>query len=99
MRFRSTILFILIAGFALSAAAEDLVNKSFLGGVAIKGYDSVAYFEQSRPVKGSDDFEVEWNDATWQFSSARNRDLFKSDPEKYTPLISPLLNGYDLALV
>ena len=56
LRFRSMILFILVASFAFSASAESLVNKSFLGGVAIKGYDSVGYFEQSKPVKGSDDF-------------------------------------------
>ena len=79
------VLFILVVSFAFAASAESRVNKSFLGGLAIKGYDSVGYFEQSKPVKGSDDFEVEWHDATWQFSSARNRDLFKSDPEKYAP--------------
>jgi len=54
-------------------------------GVAIKGYDPVAYFTQSKPVQGSAEFEYLWNGAKWRFASQEDRDLFKSDPEKYAP--------------
>jgi hypothetical protein len=54
------------------------VNKT-AGGVAIKGYDPVAYFLDGKPVKGSDEFTV------WKFSGAGHRDLFAGDPEKYAP--------------
>ncbi|MEO8028031.1 MAG: YHS domain-containing (seleno)protein, partial [Bryobacteraceae bacterium] len=54
-------------------------------GVAVKGYDVVAYFTQSKPVKGSSQFTHQWMGATWQFASAEDRDLFKADPEKYAP--------------
>jgi len=68
-----------------TASAVDPVNKSFLGGVAIKGYDPVAYFEQGKPVEGNNQIELEWMDAKWRFANAENRDKFKANPEKYAP--------------
>ena len=53
--------------------------------VAIRGYDTVSYFTESQPVKGTDEFERVWQDAKWRFSSAENRDQFASDPERYAP--------------
>ena len=67
-----------------AALAIDPVNKS-RGGVAIKGYDPVAYFEKGEPVKGSKEFQHEWQGATWRFSSMSNRDRFAADPDKYAP--------------
>lgn len=69
----------------LSAFAVDPVNKSLIGGVAIKGYDPVAYFTDGRPVKGDSEFEHEYLDATWRFASAAHRDVFARDPMKYMP--------------
>jgi YHS domain-containing protein len=54
-------------------------------GVAIKGYDPVAYFTDGGPVKGKKEFQYEWRGAKWQFASAGHRDLFKADPGKYAP--------------
>ncbi|PSB15456.1 YHS domain-containing protein [filamentous cyanobacterium CCP1] len=54
-------------------------------GFAIRGTDPVAYFQQGQPVQGSEAFSYEWGNATWLFSSAENRDLFASDPERYAP--------------
>lgn len=54
-------------------------------GIAIKGYDPVAYFLDGKPVKGSDEFTHLWRGAVWKFSSARHRDLFAGDPEKFAP--------------
>ncbi|MFA6961848.1 MAG: YHS domain-containing (seleno)protein [Opitutaceae bacterium] len=64
--------------------AEKPVNTTFLG-VAIKGYDPVAYFTVGKPTKGDSDFSYGWNGAEWRFASAANRDLFKAMPEKYAP--------------
>lgn len=55
------------------------------GGVAIRGTDPVAYFTQNKPVKGNPEFTHKWGNATWQFASAQNRDLFAKNPEKYAP--------------
>lgn len=54
-------------------------------GLAVKGYDVVAYFAEGRPVKGLPEFEHEWNGAKWRFSSSGNLELFKASPEKYAP--------------
>ncbi len=54
-------------------------------GVAISGYDTVAYFTVGESMKGSAEFQSSWQDATWYFSSAAHRDLFESDPEQYAP--------------
>jgi hypothetical protein len=75
----------LILAVAPGADAAEKVNKSTFGGVAIEGYDPVAYFEDGKPVEGSKDFTFEWMEATWRFASAEHRDLFAADPEKYAP--------------
>lgn len=54
-------------------------------GIAIKGYDPVAYFTMGGPVKGSKEFSYAWNGATWLFSSKDHLDLFTGDPETYAP--------------
>ncbi len=70
---------------SLSALAAEAVNKSRFTGVAIKGYDPVAYFTDGKPVEGSSDLEFEWMDATWRFASAAHRDAFAKDPAHYAP--------------
>lgn len=64
-------------------AAEPPVYA--LNGIAINGYDPVAYFTESKPVEGSGDFTSEWDGAIIQFASAENKALFDGDPEKYAP--------------
>jgi hypothetical protein len=70
--------------WATGAEAFEGINTTFFG-VAIKGYDTVAYHTQGRAVKGDRRFSHEWNDARWHFASAANRDLFAADPERYAP--------------
>ncbi len=54
-------------------------------GLAIRGTDPVAYFTQGGPVAGNAEYSYTWNNATWQFASAENRDLFAANPEQYAP--------------
>ena len=68
-------------------------------GKAINGYDAVAYFTESKPVKGNDKWVYEWDKASWYFSSQKNLELFKADPVKYAPQYGGycaygLSNGY-----
>lgn len=67
------------------AFAVDPVNTSLFSDKAIKGYDTVAYFTENKPVKGRDEFSTEYQGATWLFSSQKNLDLFVADSEKYAP--------------
>jgi len=65
------------------AHADGVVYSSW--GKAIKGYDPVAYFTESKPVEGKSEFTHKWMGANWRFSSAENRDKFAAMPEKYAP--------------
>jgi hypothetical protein len=75
-----------------AGSGESLINKG-ADHVAIEGYDTVAYFTEDRAVKGSKDYEFEWHDARWHFSSDKHRDLFASDPERYAPQFGGLCAG------
>ena len=55
------------------------------GGKAIKGYDPVAFFTDSKPVMGADSLSYSWNGTTWLFSKRQNLQRFKANPEKYAP--------------
>ncbi|SEW10839.1 YHS domain-containing protein [Cognatiyoonia koreensis] len=54
-------------------------------GIAVDGTDVVAYFTEGQPVAGLPAHTHDWMGATWQFSSAENRDTFAADPETYAP--------------
>ena len=54
-------------------------------GIAIKGYDPVAYFMQNKPVKGVDAYVYEWQGAKWKFANQADLDAFKVNPAKYAP--------------
>jgi len=60
-------------------------NQHAVNGIAISGYDAVAYFTQQDAVKGDSAIQLDWNGATWYFSSKENRKLFAGNPEKYAP--------------
>jgi len=69
----------------LSQAAEPQVFAGSIPGVAINGYDAVAYFTEEKPIKGSEAFTHSWNGAIWRFASAQNRDAFAGEPGKFAP--------------
>lgn len=54
-------------------------------GIAIRGFDTVAYFTMSKAVKGSEQYATEWKGATWHFASQEHLDLFKANPTQYAP--------------
>jgi hypothetical protein len=67
-----------------AAVPADPINKG-PDGVAVRGYDVVAYFTDSKALKGSPQFEYEWKGAKWRFVSSTHRDAFAAAPEKYAP--------------
>lgn len=69
-------------------AQADVRKKQFnveKSGLAIQGYDPVAYFTQNKAVKGSKDLAVVAEGVTYYFSSQQNKDLFKANYKKYEP--------------
>lgn len=67
-----------------SGTHEGRINTTSTG-VAIDGYDPVAYFTQGAAVPGDAEYAYRWDDAIWHFSSADHRDHFIADPESYAP--------------
>ena len=66
-----------------SAQAEDVLN-ALPDGVAMDGFDVVAYFD-SAPAKSDTAYEVDYKGATLLFSSAENASAFAADPVRYEP--------------
>ena len=73
------VLFLVCSVFAASHVNVDA------DGVAIKGYDPVAYFTMEKPVQGMGDYEYEWQGAKWRFANGEHKKLFMENPEKYAP--------------
>ena len=76
---------VFIIGLVISATANaDIYTNKH--GVAIRGYDPVAYFEQGKPTKGKKSISVKHsNGATYRFSSEANKELFVANPDNYLP--------------
>ena len=72
--------------FAMSAYAQKKGAEIFqINGAAIGGYDPVAFFNQSKPVKGQANYNLKWKGANWHFASKANLDSFAKHPENYAP--------------
>jgi YHS domain-containing protein len=70
---------------AFSQSTLRLKHFSLEKGVAIQGYDPVAYFTQSKAVKGNKSYSANLEGVTYYFSSAANKNLFLADSKKYEP--------------
>jgi len=88
--FTAVLLILATIGQVSAAERINTLEKKGLfsyepNGIAIRGYDTVAYITEGKPVEGREDFSTEWEGATWRFSSQEHLDLFTGDPEKYAP--------------
>ncbi|SRR5579871_124107 len=54
-------------------------------GIAINGYDPVAYFSANKAIKGKKEIQCLFNGLTYQFANPQNRETFKSNPSKFQP--------------
>ncbi len=54
-------------------------------GIALEGYDPVAYFTQGRAVRGKPAHELRWDGVLWRFASAQHLESFSEAPERYAP--------------
>ena len=66
------------------ATVSNAINKDS-NRLANRGFDSVAYFTESKAIQGRSRFSYEYGGATWHFASAANRDLFAHNPQRYAP--------------
>ncbi|KUL94941.1 hypothetical protein DK26_12635 [Bosea sp. WAO] len=87
--------FIRLAGIAALAALGGIPARAEIGrpvntigspdGLAIRGYDPVAYFRDHGPRLGKPEFSVHHGGASWRFASAEHKALFEADPARYLP--------------
>jgi len=78
---------LITAAAALVLSSLSFASSSNVGenDVAIHGYDPVAYFTQNKAVEGSAEYTATHDGAIYRFASKQNRDLFKSNTDKYAP--------------
>lgn len=89
---RSALLAFAFALFAAAApawgdgtTATTLPILSPADHVAIQGYDTVSYFTDGKPVKGSAAISLPFDDSTWQFADPSHKAMFAADPDRYMP--------------
>jgi hypothetical protein len=81
-------------GFAPSAAEAATTERVIVNrytGLAIEGFDPVAYFVDARPLIGLPDFEASQAGVVWRFRNEGNRASFVAHPDIY----GPQFGGYD----
>jgi hypothetical protein len=79
------------ASLAVRAATTERVVVNRYTGLAIEGFDPVAYFVEARPLPGLPDFETTQAGAVWRFRNEGNRASFAAHTEVY----GPRFGGYD----
>ena len=80
-------LLFLAIGLALPVFAQTdkiLVNAD-KHGLALQGYDPVAFFTDHKPVKGMAGLQSAYHGGTYWFASAEHKALFDANPQKYEP--------------
>ena len=97
---RELIFFLALAGLGaalspgiapLRAATTERVVADPSSGLAIGGFDPVAYFTDAMPRLGNSDFELSFAGVVWRFRNEGNRAAFVANPEVYMPRFG----GYD----
>ena len=79
------------SGFSARAATTERVVTNRFTGLAIDGFDPVAYFVDGAPVQGLREFEAWQRGVVWRFHNEGNRASFLAHPEVY----GPQFGGYD----
>ena len=76
----------LAAAWSMAASGQNRQARNVgANGVAVQGYDVVAYRTDGAAVKGRVEFEYRWQGAIWRFASAAHRDRFAGSPDDFAP--------------
>ncbi len=87
MKYIYILLLVLVSIFAVACSRREAVEviNTDASGLAVRGYDAVAFFAEEAAVRGNPTFEFTWNGAKWLFASAENLNKFKTDPAAFAP--------------
>jgi hypothetical protein len=75
----------------IAAATTERLVVDRNSGLAISGFDPVAYFTDAQPLPGKSEYEQAFAGAVWRFRNAGNQAAFIADPNVYMPRFG----GYD----
>ena len=83
---RRTILTALPVGLPMAVSiARAQSGQPAPSRLALKGYDSVAYFTDGKAVPGDPQYETAYDGTRYRFASVQHLELFKADPDRYAP--------------
>jgi YHS domain-containing protein len=80
-----------VAAFSTKAATSEQFVRDPLSGLALYGYDPVAYFIDKAARPGDVEYEFRFAGAVWRFRSEANRVAFMRSPDAFVPAFG----GYD----
>ena len=83
--FYSLVFLLVILTSSTPLYATNGTNIDSSNGLAIHGYDPVAYFTESKPVEGKPEFALKHQGNQWVFSSEKNKNTFLKNPDAYIP--------------
>ncbi len=77
----------IVAAFTVNAQGGDYAVEHYnlKRGLAIQGYDPVAYFTENKAIEGKSTISYTSSGVTYRFASEANKKLFIADPKKYEP--------------
>lgn len=73
------------AGASLQTGNKKILLNLDSDGVAVQGYDPVAFFTDSKPVLGNPQITSMYGGAVYRFASTANKAMFDASPAKYEP--------------
>lgn len=87
---RLLLIFVSVLFLASDLLAQETValrkkHNNLEEGVAIQGYDPVAYFTRNKAVKGKKELAAQYEGITYYFSTLENKEIFKRAPTTYEP--------------
>jgi hypothetical protein len=88
--FAAALALLAMTGPGLAGLTQRVV-VNWQSGLAIDGYDPIAFFTDRRPETGSGDFELPYAGTVWRFVNGSNRAAFVERPDVYMPQYG----GYD----
>jgi len=82
---RTAVVTVMILTALSSVGLAKELNNLDGKGVALQGYDPVAFFTDNRPVRGDQQFQTQYHGATYYFASAEHKAAFQKEPARFEP--------------
>ena len=82
---RPAVALLVVVTFVTALSAAKPRRNVAADGLAVRGFDVVAYTTDGQAMVGSSRFEAQWDGAVWRFVDAAHREMFLADPERYAP--------------